>query len=207
MLFKSLVFIGFIIICLLSFSKIQERFKAEVLVDNNQPYLLNGVHTVTIQEAFTKEKFSPNDFFPGTAFRIYQARLFFDFLKEEPIFWTGFGVNASGEKIKEKAIQYNVFQGNEKMPGYQTKNFHNQYIQNFAELGVVGFLLLIVMLVITLRNAIKTKDFIHFSFAVLMISLFLTESFLWRQRGVIFFTLFYCLFNAELYKNDSTKIE
>ena len=52
------------------------------------------------------------------------------------------------------------------------------------------------MVVLNLKNAFKSKDFIHIAFAILMISLFLTESFLWRQRGVIFFMVFYCLFNA-----------
>jgi O-antigen ligase len=62
--------------------------------------------------------------------------------------------------------------------GYQKMNFHNQYVQNFANLGVLGFLLIVMMQFVTVKNAIKTKDFMHFAFAFLMISLFLTESFL-----------------------------
>ena len=65
-----------------------------------------------------------------------------------------------------------------------------------APLGVVGFVLLIIMVFINLKNAFKSKDFVHIAFAILMISLFLTESFLWRQRGVLFFMIFYCLFNT-----------
>ena len=131
--------------------------------------------------------------FSGTSFRVYQTRLFIEFLKEEPIFWKGFGLNASYNKIEEKALGYNVFQGDETAEGYQKKNFHNQYIQVFAELGVFSFLILASMLVLLLSKGIQRKDFITISFAVLMISLFLTESFLWRQRGVVFFSLFYCL--------------
>jgi O-antigen ligase len=111
------------------------------------------------------------------------------------MFWKGFGLNASLVKIEEKGKKYDVFLGDEKTEGYQMKNFHNQYIQNFAELGVIGFVLLILILGLNLKNALKSKDFIHIAFAILMISLFLTESFLWRQRGVVFFALFYCLFN------------
>ncbi len=153
-------------------------------------------HRITIYEAWNNKKFTPNDFFPGTAFRVYQARLFFEFLQEENIFWTGFGLNASYNKLEEKGIYYNVFLGSDEIEGYQKKNFHNQYIQVFAELGIVGFLLLVLLLGINLKNALKNKDFLHIAFAILMISLFLTESFLWRQRGVVFFALFYCLFNV-----------
>ena len=78
------------------------------------------------------------------------------------------------------------------------KNFHNQYIQNFAELGVIGFVFLILMLALNVKNAFISKDFIHIAFAILMISLFLTESFLWRQRGVLFFMIFYCLYNSNI---------
>lgn len=156
-----------------------------------------GLRIVSINEAWTNKEFSPNDFFPGTAFRVYQARLFFELFQEEKVFWTGFGLNASYKKLEEKAIKYNLFRGNEAQEGYQSKNFHNQYIQNFAELGVFGFLILVIIIFIIMKNAIKNKDFIQIAFAVLMISLFLTESFLWRQRGVVFFSLMYCLFNAK----------
>lgn len=200
---RNLIVFGLLLGLLFSYGKIKERFQVEF--QNNTEKSINtnvidnlpsGVHNVSIKEAWTKEQFSPNDFFPGTAFRIYQFRMFVELIKENNIFFTGFGLNASKPKLIEKGIQYNVFLGNDSQEGYQTKNFHNQYIQNFAELGIVGFLLLLIMLFINVRNAFKSKDFIHFAFAILMISLFLTESFLWRQRGVVFFTILYCLFNT-----------
>ena len=198
-IFLFLIIIGFVF----SFGKIKERFQLEFQTNSDKSLSSNvikglpeGVHNLSIKEAWSNERFTPNDFFPGTAFRVYQARLFFEFLKEENIFWTGFGLNASYKKLEEKADYYNVFQGTDKIEGYQKKNFHNQYIQIFAEVGFLGFLLLIIILIFNLKNALKSKDFIHIAFAVLMISLFLTESFLWRQRGVMFFTLFYCLFNS-----------
>lgn len=170
-----------------------EKSINHTVIDKNE----FGLKIISIKEAWTNEKFTPNDFFPGTAFRVYQARMFVELFQEEHVFLTGFGLNASYKKLEEKAIKYDVFRGNESQEGYQTKNFHNQYIQNFAELGVFGFLILLIVLGLNLKNAFKNKDFVQISFAVLMISLFLTESFLWRQRGVMFFCLMYCLFNAK----------
>lgn len=174
-------------------------------VINNIPDLDNKV---TIYEAWNKEKFSQNDFFPGTAFRVYQFRIFLEIIKEQDAFWTGLGFNASQQKIREKGVEYNVFQGNHHSEGYQNKNFHNQYLQVFSELGFIGFALLIIILLFNLKTAIKNKDFLHIAFAILMISLFLTESFLSRQRGVVFFTVFYCLFtisNNTRYIKNNTK--
>ena len=208
-----LVFIA-IVISVAFLGKIRERFMIEY-ESNMSDSTVNDViskgdakvYNVSIRQAWTNEKFKPNDFFPGTAFRVYQFRIFKELITEENVFLTGFGLNASYPKIEEKAIQYDIFMGDKssQYEGYQSKNFHNQYVQNFAELGVFGFLLLMAMLLINLRNAIKSKDFVHFAFAILMISLFLTESFLWRQRGVVFFTVLYCLFNSKnLIKANNT---
>jgi O-antigen ligase len=160
-------------------------------------------YNVSIKQAWTNKVFNQNDFFPGTAFRTYQFRIFLEMLSEDKIFWKGYGLDASYPKIEEKGKAYHVYQGDDSNDGYQKMNFHNQYVQNFAELGVFGFLLLVVMLLISLKNAFKSKDFLHFAFSILMISLFLTESFLWRQRGVVFFTMMYCLFNSVNSTNSS----
>ena len=198
----GIVLIGFLIF---TPNKIKERFLVEIESNANQKTIAtefnNGiVYNVTIKDAWEKETFQKNDFFPGTALRVYQARVFFELLVEENIFFQGYGLNASWEKLKQKRIEHNLYEGYEKF------NFHNQYIQNFAELGVFGFVILILILVVSIKNAINNKDFIHFSFTILMISLFLTESFLWRQRGVVFFTTLYCLFNTEfVIQNTNTK--
>lgn len=200
---RNLIVFTLLIIGVLFFGKIKKRFEAEFQSHSNKSISHNvidgvpvGVHYVSIYEAWNDEIFTPNDYFPGTAFRVYQARLFLEFLNEEPIFWKGFGLNASFKKLEEKGEKYNVYKGTGNDDGYQNKNFHNQYIQNFAELGVFGFLILLIMLFFLLKKAIANKDFIHFTFSILMISVFLTESFMWRQRGVVFFIIFYCLFMA-----------
>lgn len=209
---RNLIIFGLLIGMIFSFGKIKERFKAEFQSNTDKSLSADviqgntfGVHYVSIIEAWQNPTFSPNDYFNGTAFRVYQFRVFTELAKENDIFFTGFGLNASYPKIKEKAIQYNLYMGveNDNDSGYQSKNFHNQYVQNFAELGVFGFILLLIMLIINVKNSLKTKDFVHFAFAFLMISLFLTESFLWRQRGVVFFTMMYCLFNSGIVRDKS----
>ncbi|MFN8326046.1 MAG: O-antigen ligase family protein [Flavobacteriaceae bacterium] len=197
---RNIIVLGLIVALGLSIGKIKQRFEVEFSSNTKRSLsadvvngIPQGVHYVSIKEAWTNKTFTPNDYFPGTAFRVYQLRIFKEFLSENNIFFSGFGLNASYPMIYNKAVFYNLYMGND---GYHDKNFHNQYIQIFAELGVFGFLIIIIMLIYNLKNAIKSKDFVFFAFAFLMISLFLTESFLWRQRGVVFFTAFYCLFNS-----------
>ncbi len=154
------------------------------------------VYNVSIGQAWSQQRFAQNDYFPGAAFRVYQVRIFGELLAEDPIWLTGYGLNAASGRIREKGLEHNVFSGSAEADGYQNKNFHNQYIQLFAELGIFGLLILIAMLFVNLKNALRSKDFVHISFAILMISLFLTESFLSRQRGIVFFAILYSLFNV-----------
>jgi O-antigen ligase len=207
---RNLIVFGLLIGIIFSIGRIKQRFQLEFQTNTNKSLSASvlegipvGVHYVSIKEAWTNETFTPNDYFNGTAFRVYQFRIFNELIKENNILLTGFGLNASYPKIEEKAKLYNLYLGKNGEDGYQNKNFHNQYIQVFAELGVFGFILLVIMLIINIKNAFKSKDFVHFAFAFLMISLFLTESFLWRQRGVVFFTMLYCLFNSRIIQNNS----
>lgn len=192
-------------------SHIKDRIMQEYVSNTSQApqYITAGgqsgyVYDVSMREAWEKPVFSQSDRFTGTSFRVYQARIFTEMLKEDNIFWTGFGLNASQEAIVRKDAEHKLFGGTADIVGYQTMNFHNQYLQVFAELGVFGLMLLITMLFINLKTAIKHKYFVHIAFAILMITLFLTESFLWRQRGVVFFTLLYCLFNIIAAKEKTT---
>ncbi len=201
--FLLLISLGFIVVYS---SKIRDRFQIEFQSNQkegtiNKNFAEGTVYNVSVYQAWNKEKFQPNEYFAGAAFRVYQLRIFKEMLQEDNIFFQGYGLNATDFKIEQKGIENNVFLGNEENEGYQKKNFHNQYVQTFAECGIFALVLLVMILFLSLKNAFKNKDFVHFCFAVLMISLFLTESFLARQRGIIFFTLIYCIYNSGISKN------
>ena len=154
------------------------------------------IYNISLKQAWSQDKFQQNDFFPGAAFRIFQIRIFKEMILEENIFFTGFGLDASQNKIKEKVKEHNLY------AGYGEFNFHNEYVQIFSELGIFGFLIVVSMLFVTIRKGILNKDFIHIAFSVTMIVLFLTESFLSRQRGIIFFIILYCIFNVANNSNE-----
>ncbi|WP_190304374.1 O-antigen ligase family protein [Flavobacterium branchiophilum] len=186
----NLLIITLLLGTIFSFKEIKERFLIEftsnVEKESNE---VQSVNKISIYEAWNNDKFTDNDFFPGGAFRVYQIRIFLELMNENPVFWNGFGLNASQKKLIEKEKEHKLYSG------YGSFNFHNQYVQNFSELGFIGFILLVVMMIVNLRKGFTTVNFSHISFSILMISVFLTESFLWRQRGVNFFILFYCFFN------------
>jgi O-antigen ligase len=201
---STIIFV-LILIAIVFTGKIKDRFSIEYLsntVENSVNQEISNpkgkVYNVSIKQAWTQDNFKPNDYFSGTAFRVYQIRIFVEMLQEDPlIVLTGYGLDATNFRIAEKGIEHTIYLGDATHEGYQKMNFHNQYIQFFAELGIFGLLFLIIMLFASLKYVIKSNDFVSISFVVLMISLFLTESFLSRQRGVIFFITLYSLFNLQ----------
>lgn len=153
---------------------VKSRFQREITASN-------------ITEVFEANRFNKEYDWTGTTIRLFQARIFSEMLDEDPIFWTGYGINNSKEKIIEKQKQYNLWQG------YYTYNFHNQYIQAFAELGIFGLLCLFLLLGVILKRYLDTKDILFLFLFFIMLVVFITESYLWRQRGLYHFLVLFCL--------------
>jgi len=74
-------------------------------------------------------------------------------------------------------------------------NSHNQFFNTFVQLGVVGFLLLVMLFVITLKDAIRLKSVYGILFAVTMILTMCFESFVETQAGIVPFCLLLLLVN------------
>lgn len=154
-------------------------------------------YNVSLKEAYFDKNFKSNQFFPGTAYRVFHIRLFREIISENKKWITGLGIGNVDHALQTEYAKYKVFVGQKYF------NFHNQYIQSFAEFGILGFVTVISMVVLNLYNAINKKCFLHLVFALTMFVLFFTESFLIRQRGIIFFIVLYCLFNC--YKKEKLK--
>lgn len=196
---------GFVIFSLFYVKQIRERFLIEyetAFVDNTVNEKVGNttekVYNVSLKQAWCNKSFQKNHYFPGTALRVFQFRIFTEIVQDPKLFLLGTGLEASQEKIVEKTVEYNLYSG------YSSFNFHNQYIQTFSEIGVFGFIILILMLVVNFKNAIKNKSFMHLVFAISIAILFLSESFFCRQRGIVFFLILYCVFNNKTQEKCKT---
>lgn len=73
-------------------------------------------------------------------------------------------------------------------------NAHNQYLQTFIAIGIIGFLVLISMLFIPLFLALKQQNILYILLLFLIIFNLLFESMFQRQAGVVFYAFFNGLF-------------
>jgi O-antigen ligase len=84
-------------------------------------------------------------------------------------------------------------------------NPHNQFLQTFLEIGMLGFSLLVLIIALPIYFGIRYKKYI---LVILSLSLFfncLFESMLQRQSGIVFYTFFLCLFYSHyIYSKKST---
>ncbi|MAM27675.1 MAG: hypothetical protein CMC13_01530 [Flavobacteriaceae bacterium] len=170
-----LIFISLITILIVFSNPIKKRFNREIEASN-------------IEEVLTFEKFNKVYDWTGTTIRLFQARIFYEMAEEDEVFLNGYGINTSQDKIVEKQKEYNLWQG------YYTYNFHNQYIQAWSELGIIGFVFIVLFLVLFFKQYLVNRDVMFLSLFLIMLAVFVTESYLWRQRGLYHFLLLFCLF-------------
>lgn len=104
-------------------------------------------------------------------------------------FFFGVGI---GDLYEELSACY----ANIGLPRLNRFNCHNQYLQVWLSVGIIGFAIFISLLVLHFKRAFRSKDSVYLAFLVVVCLGFLTESLLELQRGIVFFILisliFYC---------------
>lgn len=105
-------------------------------------------------------------------------------IKENPI--KGVGPSFVKEKLYDEYLRRDlVISASEKL------NAHNQFLETFLGIGVIGFSLLLITILVPLWFAFKEKDWLFVNFLCLCFISFTFESMLERIAGIVFFAIFY----------------
>ncbi len=103
-------------------------------------------------------------------------------------FWMGVGTGDAKDKMLEKYKEKGM------SSEYENKlNSHNQFLNTFIALGVLGFTVLLLCFTVPLYFSYKEKTVLFTAFICLAGINLLVESMLETQAGVIFFAFFYSL--------------
>lgn len=117
---------------------------------------------------------------------VWQASL--EIIKQHPII--GVGTGDVEPELMKKYQDKNILLAMD-----ETLNAHNQYLQTFIALGLIGFLVLLAYFVLPGYMAFKQNHLLYLLFLSLFAFNLLVESMLERQAGVVF----YAFFNAFLF--------
>lgn len=172
--------------------KLYERFQLEFKNTSENVVIDNGIINVSLQNAWLQDQFDHNHYFNGSAFRVYQARIFKEIISVDHRYLTGYGSSAVQPKIKEVQLEDGLYDY------YLDLNFHNQYLQSFANLGILGFVMILIFNGINWFKSCKTNDMFFVYYALLTTSIMFTESLFERQRGIVFFVLMYCILHQTI---------
>ncbi|MFH1161339.1 MAG: O-antigen ligase family protein [bacterium] len=125
----------------------------------------------------------PPDVVEATAGRVLIWESSFRIIREHPLFGVGTG-DVKDALLKEYADKQ--FSGAIKL----RLDAHNQYLQTFISLGLIGFIPLMLMLILPAVSAFRREDYIYFFFLLLFSLNILVESMLENQAGVVFYAFF-----------------
>lgn len=105
----------------------------------------------------------------------------------------GYGTG-SGQEALERELSARNLTG----AARDSLNAHNEFLSTALDIGLPGLLCLLLMLGMPLVHAARRKDLLAVSFFVTVVIFFLVESVLLRQKGIVFFSLFYSVIVSEL---------
>ncbi len=103
-----------------------------------------------------------------------------DIIKLHPVFGVGTGdvKDVLLDKYKEKEINF----------AYQQKlNAHNQYLQTYIAIGLLGFILLLLSFIIPIIYSFRHRYYLYLLFLLLLMFNLLVESMFENQAGVVFY--------------------
>lgn len=124
--------------------------------------------------------------YSGASFRMKIWKNTIEISEESPLF--GYGYKKSQKVLLEQYKKVNF-----RRAYISNYNAHNQYLQTLIDSGVIALMLLIVMIFLPLLYFQKNTLTYNLFSSIIIIAIF-TESFFYRQYGVIFFILFHCYF-------------
>ena len=157
-------------------------------------YLMPHVYdrfNMGIGEVLNAKSMDDIEHWNGTTLRVQIYYCSFELVEEN--FWIGVGPNKVSENLMDKYKAYKFRHAVER--GY---NAHNQFLQVFIGLGLIGFIIFMAILLIPFIYAIRQGDFMQMAFILMLLVLFMFESMLQQQAGIMFILFVLLFFHARV---------
>jgi O-antigen ligase len=164
---------------LLSLPFVRERFRNAL--DTDFSYMRQGEYEF---------------YYTGISLRVAIWKVCTDIVREQGAWLWGVGTGDGQPLLDAKYHAYGFYTGNAALDdhGILGYNAHNQYIQFLLSVGLLGLGGFLALLVPSVRLGVRSGQHLLVMLLVLLAVSCLTESVLCRQKGVVFFMLFYCLY-------------
>ncbi|MDG1175076.1 MAG: O-antigen ligase family protein [Flavobacteriales bacterium] len=148
----------------------------------------------------TDPNLQPDANLKSTGARIWIWKATNEIIKENPIHGVGLGDTRDELSTKYKKMGIKSLEGSD-------LDSHQQFLQTFATLGLLGFLSLSLIFIVIIMTGWKQKNFLLLGIGLIYLLFGLTESMLETQAGVVFFTFFVFFFASTNNRLNNTSNE
>jgi O-antigen ligase len=133
--------------------------------------------------------------------RVTRWNLAADLIRKKPL--TGYGTGSEKNLLKEQYFNNKLY-----ISFLNEFNVHSQYLSFMLRSGIFGLLIYLIVLCYAFVQSIRKKDFLFFSFLLLIATVSVSENILDVNKGIFFYSFFLSFFlmtvNNELfYKGNS----
>jgi len=186
--YSKLAVIGAALLCMVVFA----------VVVRKTPYLNNRFQEI-FKESYSTvlNKSDYRDFhFTGGTIRVAIWKSVRDVMNEQNALLFGVGIGDAQKLLTEHYNKIHIYPGDAILgfKGFTHYNAHNQYLQFYITLGLVGVILFLIILFYCYRHALRSRHALLLSLLMLFSAFFFTESALCAHKGVVFFMFFASLF-------------
>lgn len=136
-------------------------------------------------ELWSKEGYVKNEV-TSTGIRLVLWENSLELIKESPVFGYGIGDNQELFALQMESKGYHIL-------AYKKTNCHNQYLQFLLSIGLVGLSFFVLSILWLFSFFYKNKVHLGLSLVSFFLMVFVSESFLERQNGIITYALFISL--------------
>jgi O-antigen ligase len=196
---KSGIVMLFVSAIIIFFPAVSRRFAAYAVVFSVLFFLVLaalGVSFLRQQDSVTvasKGKEASGSIWKAAKMHLAIWKCAIDAIEREP--FTGYGpgdAQLALEKVyEEQGLIFGLrYREDPRVPQY---NAHNEYLSTWLDVGVLGPLCLVLGLGFSIFFAIRSGNIIAGCFIAITVITFCFESFLFRQKGIVFFAYFYTL--------------
>jgi O-antigen ligase len=147
-------------------------------------------------EVVGQEQYRWDTPFSGLTLRLVFLKFGWEILQRNDAHWLGVGAGDARQAMNETMERHQLYLGNPNLgdTGYLNYNFHNQYMELWVQAGLPAFLIFLGLLVQGLWSGWQLGGQFPWLYLVLILAVFaLTEGYLERQRGIVFFTFFFSI--------------
>lgn len=142
----------------------------------------------------TATKYNPGMYFDGLSMRLIYIRFGIEIFNENGNYLLGVGTGDAENLLKDKIRAYDMYLGDgiKNKEGYLKYGYHNQWLQKLLQLGLLGFVVFMAVIIYCYSMAIRYRNRFLLNLMLIFTLTFFTDTLLEHQVGLVIFLTFIC---------------